>query len=317
MTPVTWTYHEEGITENGKTVNWTMDSTAQSTWYNYTADKGRDGKEDNTTSMWANAKNTDGSYFVWIPRYAYRITYYSDSTYTNETGYYDGYGMWETQNGRKKYDLDEGIETVMHNGRSYIVHPAFVDDINKLDSSGNLLEDYDRGGWDKNLTGIWVSKYEASRAGATASDGGSGTSSALMSVPGVKGATKITVGNMYKISRAYDTEKESHMLKNSEWGAVAYLTHSQYGRNGHEIDNNNTSITGCGSGSTSAPLNTGIVYEYNTVVGAKASSTGNIYGIYDLSGCSWEHVAAYNRLSELDRISPTKGNRNEYDKRCL
>ena len=64
-------------------------------------------------------------------------------------------------------------------------------------------------------------------------------------------------------------------MKNSEWGAVAYLTHSQYGRNGHEIDINNSSsfITGNGGGN--------------------ASTTGNIYGIYDLSGGAWERVAGY------------------------
>ena len=84
-------------------------------------------------------------------------------------------------------------------------------------------------------------------------------------------------------------------MKNSEWGAVAYLTHSQYGRNGHEIDINNSSsfITGNGGGSTSASAVEGVTNAYNTATGAKASSTGNIYGIYDLSGSAWERTAAY------------------------
>ena len=301
LTPVTWTYHEKGITLNEKTVNWTKDEIAKSTWYNYSAEKGNDGKEDNTTSMWANAINTDGSYFVWIPRYAYRITYYEDASYTKVTGYYDGYGLWRASDGKKKFEIDAGIETVEHDEKKYIVHPAFMNDTAKLDSSGNLLPDYDRGGWDKDLTGIWVAKYEASRTGADAVNGGSGYSTTFKSVPNVQSAGKIIIGNMYDVSLKYDPEKKSHLLKNSEWGAVAFLTQSQYGRNGHEIDINNGSLTGNGGGSTSVTeeLDT---YEYNTILGAKASTTGNVYGIYDLSGGKWEHVAGYNKLGTSSRL---------------
>ena len=72
-------------------------------------------------------------------------------------------------------------------------------------------------------------------------------------------------------------------MKNSEWGAVAYLTESKYGRNGTEVTINNngeTYYTGGGSG-------TGYVSNTNQ------SSTGNIYGIYDLSGNAYEYVAGY------------------------
>ena len=84
-------------------------------------------------------------------------------------------------------------------------------------------------------------------------------------------------------------------MKNSEWGAVAYLTQSQYGRNGHEIDINNSSsfITGNGGGSTNASSVSGIANAYYTETGMKASTTGNIYGIYDISGGAWERTAAY------------------------
>ena len=72
-------------------------------------------------------------------------------------------------------------------------------------------------------------------------------------------------------------------MKNSEWGAVAYLTESKYGRNGTEITiNNNESTYYTGGGS-------GTAYVNNT----NQSSTGNIYGIYDLSGNAYEYVAGY------------------------
>ena len=38
----------------------------------------------------------------------------------------------------------------------------------------------------------------------------------------------------------------------------------------------------------------GTTYAYNTANGVKASSTGNISGVYDLSGGAFEYVAAFN-----------------------
>ena len=269
MTKVTWTETSDG---------WTEDTTANSTWYNYKVGTGND---DNLSSMWANAKDSNGSYFVWIPRYAYRITYYSDSAYTNVTGYYDGIGMWNATNGNVKYKLDDGIKTVEYKGNKYIVHPAFETNL-------------DNGGWDSELTGFWIAKYEMSRAGATDSSAGSGTT--FKSVPGVQSARSINIGNMYTYSLKYASAKNSHMTKNSEWGAAAYLAFSQYGRNGHEVDINNSNdyITGNGGGSTSASFASGTTNAYNTKIGAKASTTGNIYGIYDMSGGAWEYTAAFN-----------------------
>ena len=136
-----------------------------------------------------------------------------------------------------------------------------------------------------------------SRDGATSSYGGSGSSTTFKSIPNVSSARSITIGDMYNVSRNYDSSKESHMMKNSEWGAVAYLTQSQYGRNGNEIDINNSSsyITGNGGGSTSASSASGTKNAYNTTTGAKASTTGNVYGVYDMSGGAWEYTAGYDK----------------------
>ena len=147
MTAVTWTYDED-------TEEWTEDSTASSDWYSYTSVSTRedDGTlTDNLTSRWANAKTENGSYFVWIPRYAYRITYYESETSTEATGYYDGWGMWNAEDGTVKYALDDGIETVTYNGNKYIVHPAFCDGTDN---------NYSNGEWDEDLEGFWFAKYE-------------------------------------------------------------------------------------------------------------------------------------------------------------
>ena len=72
------------------------------------------------------------------------------------------------------------------------------------------------------------------------------------------------------------------MMKNDEWGAVAYLSKSKYGKQTEEvtINSNSSYYTGGGSGNT---------YVNN---GAQ-STTGNVYGVYDMSGGAWEYVAGY------------------------
>lgn len=72
------------------------------------------------------------------------------------------------------------------------------------------------------------------------------------------------------------------MTKNIEWGAVAYLAHSKYGLNKEKVAINSAGyITGQGSGNNN----------YNTITGITATTTKNIYGIYDMSGGAGEYVA--------------------------
>ena len=91
-------------------------------------------------------------------------------------------------------------------------------------------------------------------------------------------------------------------MKNTEWGAVAYLQHSAYGsQESVRINNNSDFITGyaanneptCGYTATNEECNKycndgscNTAYP-NSVL---ASTTGNITGIYDMSGGAWEYV---------------------------
>ncbi|MCI5678101.1 MAG: hypothetical protein SOT41_05175, partial [Candidatus Faecisoma sp.] len=51
---------------------------------------------------------------------------------------------------------------------------------------------------------------------------------------------------------------------------------------------NSNYITGCGAASGSKKSST--CDEYNTANGMLSSTTGNIYGVYDMSGGAWERV---------------------------
>ena len=115
----------------------------------------------------------------------------------------------------------------------------------------------------------------------------------------------VAQGNIYQLSSHVD----SHMTKNSEWGAIAYLSNSQYGKTGEiwinpaGYYNTTTKIGGIYTGyaSTTSPNATGNysdtatapptqIDNYKTGNGIQASNTGNITGIYDLVGGSWEYV---------------------------
>ena len=109
-------------------------------------------------------------------------------------------------------------------------------------------------------------------------------------------------GNIYGLS---SNSTDSHLMKNSEWGAVSYLSQSKYGLDGTEIVinsvylNNTTksiyAVTGCASSTADASaVSTTIgalnnrtqssVYVWTQKNGTAASSTGTIYGIYDMAG---------------------------------
>ncbi|MNI94731.1 hypothetical protein D3C73_1528750 [compost metagenome] len=78
---------------------------------------------------------------------------------------------------------------------------------------------------------------------------------------------------------------DTHMMKNIEWGSVAYLSHSIYGKNGQVwVNPSSTYITGQ-AGESADALSTATTYSYdNLTYGVNASTTGNIYGVYDMSG---------------------------------
>ena len=274
----------ELVTYDEETGKWEENNSSSA--YDYVAGEGT---EDNNKSKWANAVVTvDGveSYFVWIPRYAYKITY-NDVNDKSAGGTIDVKFLVGTsdnyydENGELK-KAKRAVTGHEDTTSDYYVHPAFTNNV-------------DLGGWDSELTGIWVGKYETSLVDTTdknnitnvvTNDEGIGNillsdvdNRAIAVQPGMSSWRYITIGNMYTNAKGYAKNLNSHMLKNSEWGAVAYLTHSKYGRNGHEVEQNTNSNY--------------ITADAGISKNQEQSSTGNVYGIYDLSGGANEEVATY------------------------
>lgn len=262
MVPVKYSDEEKDFVET------TKDDT---TWYNY------------ENQRWANAMDNE-SYFVWIPRYAYKITYYSDSTYSKEIGYSDSRGILKVGENDSLIRIDSVGPGLTEVGNHYILAPAF---------SRDTASGYKNGGWDGNLSGIWVSKYEMSMEKdgnqvetVSSKDGNVFTSDSIKAVskPGVSSWRNIKIGVSYINAYNYNRDLESHLIKNSEWAAVSYLSYSKYGRNGGAVSINSNSKYLTGGNNLKSEI-----YIYN----GKQSTTGNYTGIYDMSGGAWEFISAF------------------------
>ena len=268
-------------------------------WYAYTAG---DNSTDTKTSRWANAVTDDGSYWVWIPRYKYKITNQPTSAGIENAGKIDVEFIPTTDKmGTTGYTTGANAdgEIITTDSEGYIIHPAFENG-----SSTGKNNGYANGEWDSELPGFWIAKYEMSGengSGESIEPGNVAISAdvKMVSKPNVSSWRSIQIGQIYQNCINYDTGKDSHMIKNSEWGAVAYLTHSQYGRNGNEITINNNSnyITGIAGDTETASSSSSTENAYNTSDGMLASTTGNIYGVYDLSGGAWEYTAGWDTES--------------------
>ena len=255
---------------------WVKTTAVDEEWYNYGEKKWANvvlGGALFTTSGSYEVLNESASYsmLVWIPRYAYKIT----SMY-----HYGGKGagnidivFLDTENKDKEgtdYSAKTTYPTVTGEGTEagsmadYVVHPAF--------------------NWDgEPLAGFWVGKFETSQgSGNTIQIMGGKQSWRSISVNDIHN-TCIAMnnsGNSYGLS-SDDSEVDPHMMKNTEWGAVAYLSQSIYGKNSEVTKNSESNFyTGGGSGTS-----------YRTNVGQ--STTGDVTGIYDMSGGAFEYVAGY------------------------
>ena len=166
----------------------------------------------------------------------------------------------------------------------------------------------------KQLSGFWYGKFETSHSTLVSSttDNNLGcinetcsNANGIIIKPNVTSLRNNNISNFFFASRSIEqtgnsfgfvsTEVDTHMSKNNEWGAVAYLTQSIYGRCTSStsctevgINKNSSYITGYGvpAGSGTSVTNG----TYDTDLGKDASTTKTIYGIYDMSGGANEYV---------------------------
>ena len=399
------------ISSNGITSTVSEDDAS---WYNYNNKEWANMVLVNDSSR-STYQNTSGvvvseddilAYYVWIPRYKYRIPEVKCSTLTNPT--------YEENPECYVYVLSDSDKTLLINWvhayaqsagfTSYTLEEATTDVNNALQTgtfsnaslgievtTSQLIDMYNQNNSDNQITytmefsssnnytgpreidiiyedkstnkslgdavntyythpaftfgdmevnGIWVGKFETG-----------GTATAPLIKPNISSLRSQTVSAEFTTAQIFGTSTygmtsnvDAHMMKNSEWGAVAYLSHSRYGVNREVYINNSTGFyTGRSGGNVPGftPINgtytdqtlttqynkygfytwDGYLLEYNTNtksgihdINKVASTTGNITGVYDMAGGSVEYVMGnYNNIIKSSGFT-TLPDRKYYDK---
>ena len=235
------------------------------------------------------------SYFVWIPKYRYQLWDLGnyDSLTTTDTSkvheipiIFGDYNTSDNVDGECTTPMESGATGNCEVG-DYMTHPAFL----SIPS-----------------TGFWVGKFETGYKEATnvtEAEQNIVDTSKIMIKPNVYSWHGIQVANAFYTSYNYQRELDSHMMKNTEWGAVSYLQHSAYGSATKIRMNNHTDfVTGYQANNEPTCGYTGInddneeCNQYcndNTCNVAYpnsslASTTNNLTGIFDMSGGAWDYT---------------------------
>ena len=232
------------------------------------------------------------SYFVWIPKYRYQLWdlgQYDSLTAIDESKVHEipiifgDYNTNDNVKGECTTPMESGATGNCQVG-DYMTHPAFL----SIPS-----------------TGFWAGKFETGYNGATSTEEAEqnvNDSSKIIIKPNTYSWRGIQVANAFYSSYNYQRDLDSHMMKNTEWGAVAYLQHSAYGSQASvRINNNSDFLTGyqanneptCGWTNTNEECNRycndrSCNTAYPTSI--LASTINNITGIYDMSGGSFEYM---------------------------
>ncbi len=324
--------------------NWVKADSSTNNWYNY--DK----------QEWANAVTVSSStrdtylstpvgttismddietMWVWIPRYSYSIGSVDGTNYYGKQGDYLSTAPTQALPGEidikfvDKDTKDTGTAKYLatEKPKNWYTPDAFTYDGNEL-------------------SGIWVGKFETSSSNSSATDGGGNvTTLDAMIKPNVTSWRSINVSNIHTVATkvsasgnryGFSESMNSHAMKNSEWAVVSYLSQSRYGKLGNENftgankevyqNKSDQYITGCSYGSPSnGNTDYGCQYTYDNNIrteegmtgkGVGASTTGTIYGVYDMSGGAWEYVMGnYNDIAASSGFSePLTLESKYYDK---
>lgn len=261
--------------------------------------------------------------FVWIPRFSYTIK--NDGVNGNYGRIIDGVNASSVSSQTPGAIDIRFISTSSKEVRSatydyspinFTTHPAFTiynEDDSKVE-----------------LDGIWVAKFLNSD--------NNGEERIVPNVAMDKDAFSNAITKATSFS-TYLSNSIPHLLKNSEWDAVSLLSQSIYGKYGNssysdadkEVYFNNSLLyyTGRSSGTYSGNIDAASVYpnevdplkttsygyytyngdlldyNLNTLSGTSnaskvASTTGNIYGVYDMNTLCSEYVSMFN-LTNLEK----------------
>jgi len=222
------------------------------------------------------------SFYVWIPRFKYKLWNVTGAPGVDS---YDAYnkgieiafekdiessGVITCQNNTCYNDALMITKVTTNDNGKYYTHPAFTNG-------------------DTAVTGLWISKYEVStNSSSCSSNDTSGCLSNNLKIESKAGNTAWRnnyLSFFYQNIKGLNQDNNYNIIKNTEWGAISYLTHSKYGLCQNDeckkIGTNKTYLSG------------------NNIAD---STTSNMYGVMDLSGSASEFVMA-NYTDESNKLT--------------
>ena len=303
-------------------VNYQKESDTDGFWYKADVTNQKSVWYDYDNGLWANAVLlTDENYkkyqkmdinspiemsdilgfFVWIPRFKYNII--NSSNYTN----YERMNNIIFENSNGSTGTINCTDKISNNVDKHIYSEICSDNV--YDRIYDNLSTYTHPAFGTK-NGFWVSKFLMSEGEKI--------------LPNTH-ILKKKINEANEISTKFN---KSHILTNMEYASVVLLSNSQYGKTGNRVYNDKDDITFtriygnmyehevCGCSSEYSVYSKSFITEktskciqYNDLtnlshysngvyysigyVGAGASSTGNISGVYDLANISGELVAAF------------------------
>jgi hypothetical protein len=262
MNPVYWENNTEIVKFTDTNLTVQNPQWNEASWYLY-----RNTRDGVFNTRWANMKSNDGSYWVWIPRFVYKVrtNFHIGTTGTVDVSFVEGTDDFEFF-----LNLEDG-DSANNADDTWTNHPAFT--------FGST-----------ELTGFWVAKFLASN-----------NSNVPRFIPGATTWTNLNVGTAFNEGRSIENEAsfgfdasevESMLIRNDQFVAVSILALSKYGRNNSLTTTPpNVATSGGGSGTF-----------WTTENGINQSSTFNLFGIYDLGGA--EYVPVYSNANPSLGSSP-------------
>ncbi len=246
--------------------------------------------------------------WVWVPRYSYTIKSEDSKNY---------YGKASFENNNPTRELPGEIDVKFIN--------TSLNEKGKAQYTGSAITNWrtnEAFNFDNsNNVGMWITKFEiAGKCSGICVDTDCDVSS-VTSRPGNTIITNKSNANFFYMARSMQVGYSSsnfgfdkyngdlHMIKNDEWGAVAYLSQSRYGKFGNTLYtginkkiyvNSNPDYKAGRSNGDTIGIDGG-EYRYNNMTllgegrglaGPGASTTGTVYGIYDMNGGGYERVMA-------------------------
>ncbi len=295
------------IVYNNDNAHWEKADVVNGRWYDYDIQQWANATSVTTSTRdyYINAKpGTEvkmedmTSMMVWIPRYSYTV----NDTYGNQG--YNGNTVSILTPGA--FDIKFGDTSMLDTGTAnysgdypteYYTSPAFCwgnscDDPSTRSSAENV-----------EIPGFWMAKFEASKTDNILYSKPNQTPMVMYSIKDTFNFVQGLMNGMNGYNNyGFVGYVDAHLIKNTEWGAMAYLSQSAYGKYGNtyytglnkEIYPNNclNYTTGIGGESplASSTTLTCTTNTYDTYYGMGASTTGNIYGVYDTVGGTFDRV---------------------------